>query len=548
MSELVATLIVTACCTQARWEPDEFPISFWAGPPPAYNTRETWQTVADANFTVVGTCLRNSAEENRRMLDFCRDVGLKALVVDHRIGPEMIGRENWQRDVEAVVAEYGAHPALYGYYVDDEPGAPWFEALAQVQAEFLKRDPRHLPYVNLFPTYASAQQLGTPTYAEYVQRYMQTVSPLVLSYDNYALLKADDRLDYFENLAVIREAALANHVPAWNIILVTPHGGYRDPSAGELRWQAYTSLAYGMRGILYFTYFGNDAVVDAEGRPTKHYGVVKQLNSEIRSLGPDLLGLESTAVYHSGAIPPGCTRLPTDAPVQVALEQPLVIGFFRDTNGNSWFMLVNRNYREAQQVRVDIKPHVTGVTEINARDGRETDRATAGGSFTVSLAAGDGRLFRLETSFSYPEPRLPLKEVDFEFKDGLDGWTANQFMKDPAVSSGVFHSRISGADPYLVRTFLNLEPDRYSRIVIRMKMPGGKTGQVFWQTESEPAFSATKYINFPTVGDNEFHEYKIDVGKHPKWRGQRIKAVRIDPTIDAAAMGQVVEIDWIRAE
>ena len=47
-------------------------------------------------------------------------------------------------------------------------------------------------------------------------------------------------------------------IPFNNISLVTPHkhafGTYRDPTADELRFLVYTTLAYGGRGIMYFAY------------------------------------------------------------------------------------------------------------------------------------------------------------------------------------------------------------------------------------------------------------------------------------------------------
>lgn len=33
------------------WQPNEFPIGYWLGPPVAFNKLETWQTVKDGNFT-----------------------------------------------------------------------------------------------------------------------------------------------------------------------------------------------------------------------------------------------------------------------------------------------------------------------------------------------------------------------------------------------------------------------------------------------------------------------------------------------------------------
>ena len=34
-----------------------------------------------------------------------------------------------------------------------------------------------------------------------------------------------------------------------------PFGGHDDPTEQELRWMAFTSLAYGAKGILYFCYW-----------------------------------------------------------------------------------------------------------------------------------------------------------------------------------------------------------------------------------------------------------------------------------------------------
>ena len=64
--------------------------------------------------------------------------------------------------------------------------------------------PAALPYINLFPNYASPDQLGTVDYAYHVRAYLETVQPPFLSYDHYSLLEAGDRPGYFANLEVVR--------------------------------------------------------------------------------------------------------------------------------------------------------------------------------------------------------------------------------------------------------------------------------------------------------------------------------------------------------
>src|SRR5262245_9699803 len=76
----------------AKWEPEAFPISYWFGPPKAFNTRERYQEVADAGFTyaMVGPEGGATPEDNKRALDHCQAVGIKAFVYDSRM-PHAIG-------------------------------------------------------------------------------------------------------------------------------------------------------------------------------------------------------------------------------------------------------------------------------------------------------------------------------------------------------------------------------------------------------------------------------------------------------------------------
>ena len=55
---------------------------------------------------------------------------------------------------------------------------------------------------------------------------------------------------------VLREAGLGAGIGFWNFFNAMPYGGISqyDISEAELRWQVYTSLAIGSKGVLYFCY------------------------------------------------------------------------------------------------------------------------------------------------------------------------------------------------------------------------------------------------------------------------------------------------------
>ena len=556
---LPLTALLLTAAAAAPWQAKEFPIGYWYGPPPEFNRLGTWQTVKDAGFTFAG--MRGyGTEGNLKLLDSCQQVGLTAMVVDNRINPMMTGVPGWQDRLADVVKDYGSHPALYGYFLTDEPNFKEFEALGQISGELQRLDPQHLPYINLFPTYANTQQLGCPSYADHLDKYLELVKPGVLSYDHYALVKAGGiRPDYYENLALVREYGLKYDTPPWYILLSLPHLAYRDPTEGEMRWQVYTSLAYGMKGLLYFTYWtppslaqeGLYALVDDDGKPSRLYPLVQAINREVTALGPRLLSLKSTGVYHTGPTPRGATALGTDAILSVDDDTPLVIGLFEDPKQQTHVLFANPDYEHETDATLHFKPNVKAVYAVSKQDGSETPVALDQHAIQLKLAAGDGALLRLETSFDYPQPPQPKTTIDFQFDTpgDLEGWGGLNSLADPTVSDGALTLTFTGEDPSLMRRFLQLKPDQYRVLKVRMKLSGcHDQGQVFWATMAEPAFSDKQYLNFPIQPDGEWHEYTIPVGEHAKWQGQSVVAIRLDPTTGGVTKGSPVSIDWIRGE
>jgi hypothetical protein len=234
-----------------------FSISYWCGPPASFLTSERFAEVKEANFTLAfPPCGSMTVEQNRKMLDYCQSVGLKALVMDGRMVYSISGNPNAKRDLDSMIKDYADHPALFGYHIVDEPGAGAFAGLAEVVAYLKEKDPKHPGFINLLPTYArDFNVLGTKTYEQYVRKFAQVVKPAMISYDHYHFTNSGDRADFFENLDTVRKVSLESGIPFWNIVLVTQHGDYRNLTEPELRYEAMQTLAYGAKGLLWFTYW-----------------------------------------------------------------------------------------------------------------------------------------------------------------------------------------------------------------------------------------------------------------------------------------------------
>ena len=335
-------------------------------------------------------------------LDACRAAGLKAIVSDPRTSDydwTRVDEAAARRNVASLVADVGNHPALFGYYLRDEPPAAMFQGLAKVASLIRELSPGKWPYINLFPDYAENWQLGTTNYAEYLDKFIDTCRPTLLSYDNYSLM--DDgsvRENYWSNLEALHAACKKHRLEFWNIVLAVAHFSYREPNAADFRFQAYTTLAYGGRGLSYFTYFapqvGNYrmAPVDQFGNETPNWYFIQNVNLQIQKLAPTLLQLNCDDVYHFGKIPPGCKGPPTNSLISGVSGDNFVVGEFTHRDGSRYAMVVNKDLAKSRPCSPQFRIAPRRLLHVSPYTGRLTPFE---GEY-VWLAPGQGVLLKLE--------------------------------------------------------------------------------------------------------------------------------------------------------
>lgn len=183
--------------------PDLFPILPWdvlhGWRTPFRDPQHGLESIADCKFTVAGFVSPPD-------LPLCEKLGLAAIMAPTKGEEPWFGKwremsdEEIDQTVKQMVEAAGNSPAVLGYFIMDEPGAPAFPALAKAVAAVKKYAPGKLAYINLFPSYATVgapdkSQLGTATYTEYLERFVNEVQPQIISYDNYMVQYSDDLVD-----------------------------------------------------------------------------------------------------------------------------------------------------------------------------------------------------------------------------------------------------------------------------------------------------------------------------------------------------------------
>jgi hypothetical protein len=320
-----------------------------------------------------------------------------------KLPPEKQIRANIRELVDQVRPD-----AALGFYLRDEPSVALMPGLGQVAALLRESLPDRWPYVNLYPMHAGARQLGARDYQVYVRKAIALIHPPFLSYDNYSLLAGEMRDRFFTNLEIIRRLSLEAKIPFWNCILANAHFNYMDPSDATFNLQVYSTLAYGGRGIQYFTYFtpaiGNYRLgaIDPFGNRTPTWEMLRRINNQIHALAPTVIRLRSTGVYHSPPVPAECRPLLESRLVQAvemttpSLRPPVkphfLLGEFEDPEGHAYLMLVNKDLSHSFLVRLRLKQGGRKLSRISPYTGRE---GSFGGEMDW-LAPGAGALLRVE--------------------------------------------------------------------------------------------------------------------------------------------------------
>ena len=459
-----------------------YPIAAWWPPPPVpkddpndlrtdqERTNDLYEDLADAGFNAVlgGNGVAND-RANRLALEACRANELRLVLADERLRNAIDGRapdtsqeaaqaepqsalqalteQDSPQDLQAQAAaepgavsqriqhlyeEFGAHPALAGLLLYDEPGRKLFGILRDAKEQVEQRvGGQDLPYVNVWPSHASTRYaLQAESYTDYLEKYMNesryqsAVAPPLLSFDHYPLL-ADERLtpDFFYNHAVIRNFAKRFGVPSWGFVQSVGFDGRsvglgvrRTPDEAEIFWQINVALAYGVKGIQYFTYWTpsdpnvrfKNALITRDGAQTDLYDYAQRANESLRKVGRVLLPLTSVSVTHFGEkrLPRGAKPFKGDSYVRGASGSPAILGSFSDPNVTTdrYVLVVNRSPNKTATTRLTITGTVDSVERFDPSIG-ETGEGdfvpeTLTGSprsFTASMKPGRAILYRLRT-------------------------------------------------------------------------------------------------------------------------------------------------------
>lgn len=340
-----------------------FPILAWEDIP-FDKSAERFPSMKEAGINIY-LGVYESKQAVLQVLDIAENAGVKLIVQC----PELLSAP------AATAQSLKNHPALYGYFVEDEPEISDFSKWGSIVSAIQEVDPDHICYINLYPNWAWGK---VEKYEANVDAYLKSVPVKMLSFDNYPVVSLDGapnslRYDWYHNLEVIMAKSKEKNIPFWAFARVNSKDWvyegqnitYPIPTTQELRVQMFTNLAYGAQCLQYFTYWG----IETNSGPTRAYDRVKIVNQDIQALSDVFLGCNVISVGHTGELPVG-TKAPAPLPsVFSRLETSSGAVVSHIENGDKYYMvIVNRSISQPMQLTISVDSSVkrvlkTGKTE-----------------------------------------------------------------------------------------------------------------------------------------------------------------------------------------
>lgn len=381
---LTLLLMVSTACAVSRDYPEappyntlpdnRFPLAASFALYQPFINDEQFQWLKEAGFNMIRQSLTEAETDSLLVLAEKYDMDVNVSVWRQQ-DPEVTPR---------IVERYKDRSRVWGYCLGDEPSADQFGKYAELREIETGAAPHQNAFFNLLPA-VKENQLGVRDYYTYVDEYVRTVNPPLISLDIYPVkLDRNDNIyidpALYPTMEVISQVSRDSERPFWAYVLCNSHWRYPKPTREYLRFQAFTALAYGAQGLIYFTYqlpdfdkegkeFSNTPI-DREGNRTDVWYMVKDVNSEINSMAKVFNGAEVLDVAYAGKRIPDKTKrvkeLPSPFRVLEAQGDAVLVSHIR--NGESQYLvLVNQDVVDSQKLYLS---HTTPVVRLNG-DGSE---------------------------------------------------------------------------------------------------------------------------------------------------------------------------------
>ena len=354
-------------------------------------------------------------EKLKKLLDYAEERGVQMILhaADFSTGGyRKMGEEKWSEEFKKFYEEtLERHPAIYGFYVGDEPSdAYWLELTRQVIIKMTEIHPNLKPYINFTGSMNTfgPDRFGGIDMVEWLTNLKNDSGEFLHTYDMYpqVINNGGGTTAYFEDCKKNAEASEAAGITPIACLICSAHMVFRpvQPLYG-INWQVSTAAACGFKGVNWFRLC--DRLVD----PNYHASPIDAFGNKT-DLYYDVLRAQKTFTYHYGDIFMHLKRKstyffgedmkrdiyprfeanthPIMKDIKAGWEESLVSFFEHDETGEEYFAIVNLSRQHYDHYMFYCDAEKYGVNHVLRNGAHQI-------SVPVGDAAGD-----FEGHFLYP--------------------------------------------------------------------------------------------------------------------------------------------------
>lgn len=325
------------------------------------------------------------------------------------------------------IAKQMQYDSYCGVYLVDEPATPYFYAefenkyIANFQelSDVVHNQLGLMTYCNLFPM---GSVKNKQIYEDYVKEYLDVVKPPYLMWDEYPFneIYGGDMQPYIMAMSILCKYSKENNIPFWTSIQAGDQWGIGAtdsktpywPNEAQFDWNINTGLAYGVKGLQYYTLLGvasdlmdadggldpyRASIVGVMGNKTQWFYYAQNINKHIAAMDHILMNSVHKGVLIKGKqVEKDCKgayeilKGEKFQELQSIVGDEVMIGCF-NYNGKTALYVVNYDMEYAQKITLNLNAkHNITVTQAAETSYVKTN------SLTLDMAAGEGVLLVIE--------------------------------------------------------------------------------------------------------------------------------------------------------
>lgn len=348
---------------------DDIPIvAWWLTPDKNYPKDQKIKGIKDCGFNTI-----LYYDEGRPGADsVCKmaaEAGLDVILGSRRLKSDK---------AQSYVRSLSANKNIIGWYLKDEP---LFKDLPALKAEYdhLSRYSAGKPiYINLIGCKAGKYTGPCATIGEYLDTIETLFHPQIWSFDYYPISIENGKIkvqynQFFKSLDAFREKSRQTGRPFWSFCETVE---YKRPEVERpaatipfLRFEAFSALAFGAKGIVYWSYELThskkgqfiSALIDSTGRKAPAWNSVRQVNREIKAFSDIFSHTDIKRIYipNKGLLSRQLNALfskPVDAISDLKTDGKGVLVSDFCSNGINYLLILNLDVEKAQTIQAQLDP------------------------------------------------------------------------------------------------------------------------------------------------------------------------------------------------